>query len=176
MIVKCEAAGRLRQREVGMLILSISMTIVLLDQVSKFLVRQNIPLYPAVDQNVIIPDFFNLTHIQNTGAAWGILSGLSSWLAVLSFIVLILLVLFHRHVESKSIVYKIAMGLMTGGIIGNLIDRLRVGYVTDFLDFRFWGWHFPAFNVGDSAICIGVGLYLLWQFLEQKTGEQSVDH
>lgn len=156
-----------------MLILAISMTVVLLDQISKFLVRQNIPLGYGVDQEVIIPGFFSLTHIQNTGAAWGILSGLSGWLAVLSFVVLILLILFHRHIKSKNMVYKIAMGLMIGGITGNLIDRLRLGCVTDFLDFCFWGWHFPAFNVGDSAICVGIGLYLLWQFLEQKTGKQQ---
>jgi signal peptidase II len=79
----------------------------------------------------------------------------------LSITVLILLAVYHRRVLNSTLDHRIALGLMIGGICGNLIDRIRVGWVTDFLDFHIGTHHWPSFNIADSAICIAVGLYLL---------------
>jgi signal peptidase II len=145
-----------------MLILCISFFIALSDQVTKHLVRTNIPLYlPPDERIVVIPGFFNLTYGQNTGAAWGIMSGFNHWLVALSIVMLVIIIVFRRHFLTESIMTRIAMGLMIGGIIGNLIDRMRLGYVVDFLDFYWNTYHFPSFNIADMAICSGVGLYII---------------
>ncbi len=92
------------------------------------------------------------------------LQGLNHWLVALSIVMLAVLIIFRRHFITDSRLSKIAAGLIIGGIIGNLIDRLRNGHVVDFLDF-YWGAHaFPAFNIADSAICVGVALYMIFQF------------
>lgn len=143
-----------------MLILILGLTIALLDQVTKELVRAH---FLVGDLLPIIPGFFNLTYVRNTGAAWGMMSGLNGWLIVLSVIMLAVLVIFRRSFLTDTVTHRIASGLMIAGIIGNLIDRLRLGYVVDFLDFHLAESHFPSFNVADSAICIGVTLYILSQ-------------
>ena len=143
-----------------MLILSICCLIVAADQVTKFLVRAH--MQPG-DLVPVVPNFFNISHVTNTGAAWGILSGFSNVLIVLSIVVLVLLVGFRRHFLTDTLMHRAATWLMIGGIVGNLIDRVRLGYVVDFVDL-YWGRrHFPSFNVADAAICVGVGIYILSQ-------------
>jgi signal peptidase II len=145
-------------RKIRMLALVLSFVVVLVDQIAKEAVRRR--LFPGA----IVPlvsGWFNLTHVRNTGAAWGMLGGLNGWLALLSVIILVSIVLFRRSYLSDTLTHRVALGLMIGGIVGNLIDRLRLHHVVDFLDFHFRGHHFPAFNLADSAICVGVGLYLL---------------
>jgi signal peptidase II len=109
----------------------------------------------------VIPGFFNLVYVRNPGAAWGMLGGQQAVLITLSAVVFILLAFFHRRVLNPTLDHRIALGLMLGGILGNLIDRIKLGWVTDFLDFHIGTHHWPSFNVADSAICIAVGLYLL---------------
>jgi signal peptidase II len=142
-----------------MLALILALIVVLLDQLTKLWVRGAF-IYGGEPQTVI-PGFFNLVYVRNEGAAWGILGGQMPILIVLSIAVLILLAFNHRKVLNPTLDHRIALGLMVGGICGNLIDRIRVGWVTDFLDFHIGAHHFPSFNVADSAICIAVGLYLL---------------
>jgi signal peptidase II len=145
-----------------MLALCLSIAIVLVDQVTKELARHSLVLRPIS----VIEGFFDLRFVQNTGAAWGILSGRNHWLVVLSIVMLIGLVRFRKEVLSDSQVHRWCLGFLVGGIIGNLVDRMRLGYVVDFLDFHWHEvYHFPAFNVADMAICTGVGLYLLSQFM-----------
>ena len=146
-----------------MLVLVLSFVTVLLDQAAKYLVLGH--FYPG-EVLPIVPGFFNLTSVRNTGAAWGMLGGFNGWLALLSVVVLLLIVLFRRSFLTDSLTHRIALGCMIGGIVGNLVDRLRLQYVVDFLDFHWRDvYHFPSFNVADSAICIGVGLYVLTAFL-----------
>lgn len=143
-----------------MLILTISLTVTLLDQLTKYAVRSGVPFESRIP---LVPGLLNLTYVRNTGAAWGMLAGYNMGLVVLSIVMLAVLVFFRRHFIEDILIHKIALGLMTAGIVGNLIDRLRLEYVVDFIDF-YWGptgSHFPAFNVADSSICIGVGLYLV---------------
>lgn len=145
-----------------MLPLCLGIFLTVLDQLTKSWVRQHFDLYESV---AVIPGFFDLRYIQNSGAAWGIFSGGHDWLAVLSVVVLGAMVTFRRSFFGEGIADCVAFGFLIGGITGNLIDRLRLQYVVDFLDFSWRGRHFPAFNVADSAICIGVGIMLFSQFL-----------
>ena len=149
--------------------LLVALAVILLDQASKEWVRGAFGLHESIP---VIPGFFDLTYIRNTGAAWGMFSGQNLALSLLAFGMLVVLVVFRRKLLPPGRLHRVALGLLCGGIVGNLFDRLRLDYVTDFLDFHFRGAHFPAFNVADSAICVGVGIYILGSFLARppKTG------
>ena len=153
-----------------MLILILSFTIVILDQFTKHLIRSNMTI---ADMIPIIPGFFSITYIRNTGAAWGMLSGFNSLLILLSVVMLAVLVIFRRSFITDTLIHKIAAGLMISGIVGNLIDRMRLSYVVDFLHFYIGKHQFPSFNVADSAICIGVGIYIISQLFEKKETETN---
>lgn len=140
-----------------MLPLSLTLVIVVLDQVTKELIRIGFALEETVP---VIDGFFNLTYVRNTGAAWGILLGKNTMLIVVSFVVLGVMLLFRRSFLSPTWEHRTATGLMMGGIIGNLIDRIRLGYVVDFLDFYVADYHWPSFNVADAGICVGVSIYI----------------
>lgn len=145
-----------------MQVLLLSIAIIVLDQITKYLVTL---YFHLSDTTVIIPGYFSLTYIRNNGAAWGMFGGWNGLLVALSAIVLILLIIFRRSFLTDSLIHRISLGLMLGGIAGNLFDRIRYQYVVDFLDFYWRNHHFPAFNVADSAICVGVGLYMISSFL-----------
>ena len=137
-----------------MQVLLLTIGIVLLDQITKYLVTLRFQLSES----------FSLTYVRNIGAAWGMLGGWNGVLVALSAVVLVLLILFRRSFLTDSLIHRLSLGLMLGGIAGNLFDRIRFQYVVDFLDFYWRNHHFPAFNVADSAICIGVGLYMISSF------------
>jgi len=141
-----------------MLVLVLALLIAVLDQVTKYAVRMNFFVGESVP---VIHGFFDLTYLRNTGAAWGMLGGQNTALVVLSLVMLVLMVIFRRSFLSDNWEHRVALGLLIGGIIGNLVDRLRLGSVTDFLDFYIRGYHWPSFNVADAAICTGVGIYIL---------------
>lgn len=130
--------------------------VVAADQPSKIWVRSNIVL----GESLLEWGPFRLTHIQNSGAAFGLFQNQSFTLTIVAFVGIIVLLLFalvysSRFSVSDSKLTKPALGLILGGTIGNLIDRLHRGYVTDFIDIGFW----PAFNIADSAITVGVILF-----------------
>jgi signal peptidase II len=151
------------------LILAIVITV--LDQWTKSLVTLHFDLY---EYRTVIDGFFDVRYIQNTGAAWGMFAGGHYWLAGLSLLVLAAMVAWQKHFFRDCTLDRVAFGLLIGGIVGNLIDRVRLLYVVDFLDFHWRGHHFPAFNVADSAICIGVGLVFLSQFFAARAGVRNV--
>ena len=144
-----------------------------LDQLTKWLVRDSFQLY---ETKVVVPGFFHLTYITNTGAAFGLFAG-EQTLARQAFFVAVamaaLLVMFltYRHFQSQGPLFVHAIGMIAGGAVGNLIDRVWFGAVTDFLDFFVKEYHWPAFNVADSAITVGVGLFILASLL--PTAEQA---
>ncbi|MFA6172062.1 MAG: signal peptidase II [Kiritimatiellales bacterium] len=142
-----------------MLVLILGLVVIVLDQLTKLWVRADF-IY-GDDPQSVIPGFFNLVYVRNEGAAWGMFGGQQALLVLLSIGVLIALAVYHRKLLNPTLDHRIALGLMVGGICGNLIDRVRVGWVTDFLDFYIGSYHWPSFNVADSAICIAVGIYLL---------------
>lgn len=143
-----------------------AIVIVMLDQLTKVLVLIRVrPMgYPVV----VIPGLFQIRYVHNTGAAWGILRGMNDWLVLLSIVLLAVLVIYWKRFVEKAVLSHIGAGLMLGGIVGNLIDRVKYGYVVDFLDFYFGSHHFPAFNIADAAICSGVGLYILYYVMAEK--------
>jgi signal peptidase II len=153
-----------------MLIVILSFAVAVFDQLTKHLVRCRFELGEI---HPVIPGVFDLRYIRNTGAAWGMMAGFSHWLVALSVAMLLAIVIFRRTFLSDTLIHRIAAGLMIAGIVGNLIDRVRLGYVVDFLDFYWQTHHFPAFNVADSAICTGVGLYMLSQFLAARAAPAS---
>ncbi len=142
-----------------MLAIILALFIVVLDQLTKVWVRE-VFIYGG-EPLAVIPGFFNLVYVRNPGAAWGMLGGQQDVLILLSIIVLVMLSTFHRRVLNPTLDHRIALGFMLGGILGNLIDRIKFGWVTDFLDIHIGAHHWPSFNIADSAICIAVGLYLL---------------
>jgi signal peptidase II len=139
-------------------LLFICFYILSVDQWTKYVVQQKLPLYLRVE---VIHGFFNLTHVRNTGGAFGIFGGERGGLGSLLFVVVsliaigILLFLFIKMKEEKEMT-SFSFPLILAGAIGNLIDRLRYGEVIDFLDFHLFSYHWPAFNIADSAITVGV--------------------
>lgn len=138
------------------------------DRISKLWILENLPFnaYFPPDNIVIIPGFFNIVHVGNTGAAWGLFAGGSFWLAVLAVVTLAAIFLFRRHLSLARPIVQLSFGLLCGGIVGNLLDRVLYGHVIDFLDFHFGSFVWPAFNLADAGICVGVGLYLVHSFRE----------
>lgn len=143
-----------------MLTLIICFAVAVADQVTKFLISWNMPVGGRIS---VVPGFFQLRYIRNTGAAWGMFSGFNNWLVVLSIIMIAVLVVFRRSLYTDGVWSRIGLGLLGGGIVGNLVDRIKLGYVVDFFDFYLGKSHFPAFNIADSAICVGVGIYMFLQ-------------
>ncbi len=129
--------------------------VLVLDQVTKSLIRQNMPLGSTVP---VLPGILDLTHLANTGAAWGIFKGMNIVFILVSFAALAYLI--FGKVKDK---YH-AVPILTGGIAGNLVDRLFVGHVTDFIDVGFW----PVFNVADSALSIGIVLMIIAEFTQHR--------
>ena len=141
----------------------IAVSIVALDQATKGLVLHWLGY---AQEKVVIEGFFKFVHWQNTGAAWSLFRGNNQLLAVIALLALVILFLSRHHFDSRTVLGQVAFGLIFGGIVGNLIDRLLRGHVIDFLYFylqqRAGGEiGFPAFNVADSAICTGVALIFL---------------
>ena len=139
----------------------LALLIAVADQASKQWVRDTFALG---ESHHIIEGLFQLTYVRNTGAAWGMLGGQNIWLAALSVVVLALMVIFRRTFLSNTWEHRLALGLLVGGILGNVCDRIKLGYVTDFLYFHWHAHYFPAFNIADSVICVGVFIYILSSF------------
>ncbi len=148
----------------------IAVTIVGLDQFSKWLVVRSIR---PEETHVVISGFFSLVNWRNTGAAWGIFRDYNLVLTAISLLTVLALYLFRHSFQLSRPGPRLALGLIAGGIIGNLVDRIRVGSVIDFLSFYVGEYHWPAFNVADSAICIGVGLYILLSWRNTGSAEKN---
>ena len=137
--------------------------IVVLDQITKFLVKATIPLYAKRE---IIPNFLDLTHVQNTGAAFGVLNAAefpykSAVMIGIATLALVAIALYGRQLGAHEKLARYGLAMIIGGAFGNLIDRALAGYVVDFVDV-YWGEvHFWAFNVADAAITVGAILVLL---------------
>ncbi len=148
----------------------ISTGIIILDQITKLYIDQAFILHESLP---VIPSFFSITYVRNPGAAFGIFANQTGLLKALflpavSMIALSFILVMFYQAPSKDRLQITALSMIFGGAIGNLIDRVRMGEVIDFLDFYISGYHWPAFNVADSAITIGVTLLMLQIFLEKK--------
>jgi len=152
------------------LLLALAIGTLVLDQLSKLWVSMRLPFgtYGPPDAIPVISGFFNIIHVGNTGAAWSILTGRSVLLAAVAGLTLVAIFIWRRALGLKDRWVQVAFGLLCGGIIGNLIDRIYLGYVIDFVDLHFGSYTYPTFNIADSGICIGVGLYLWHSLFIQK--------
>ena len=153
-------------------IAGIALLVIALDQLTKQLVFR---LIGYTEDKVVIDGFFKLVHWGNTGAAWSLFRGNNMLLALIAIVALVVLFFSRHHFDSRSVLGQFAFGLICGGIVGNLIDRLWAKHVIDFLYFylqqrggRELG--FPAFNLADSAICTGVGLVFLLTWRNERAG------
>ena len=143
-------------------LLLIAGTVCIVDQLVKALIVSTVPVYQTI---TVIPGFFNLIHIYNPGGAFGFLSGSPSELRhfffVIASVVAMGLILFlYAKTPPGHGLLEFGLSLILGGAVGNIIDRIRIGKVIDFLDIYVKGIHWPAFNVADSAITIGIGLFI----------------
>jgi signal peptidase II len=145
-------------------LLLIAAGVLLFDRISKVWIcaRLPYPTYGFPGQIVVIEGFFNLVNVGNTGAAWSLFSGRNTALAMLDLATLIAIFIWRQKLGLRIWTVQIAFGLLCGGILGNLFDRLLYRHVVDFLDFHFGSYVYPTFNVADSGICVGVAIYLIY--------------
>lgn len=163
----------------GIRYLLVSVLIIVMDYISKLWILKNIKPYDFMDFINVIPNFFRIVHVHNTGAAFSFLADYPGWqqwiFGGLAMVISGYLAFLLAKNHSSQFWSNISMSLIIGGAIGNLIDRISYGYVVDFLDFYVViegvEKHYPAFNVADIAICVGVGLLVIievWSLKAKK--------
>jgi len=158
-----------RQREV--LLVGIALLVIVLDQLSKHWVMLNLRLGVSWNPIESLSRYVSFTYITNEGAAFGIFPAFGTFFAVIAIVVVIVILIYYRHLSNRHWAMQVGLGLQLGGALGNLIDRIRVGYVIDFIDFKVW----PIFNVADSSIVVGVAILALSILRDEERGpEQTV--
>ena len=155
-----EPAGAERPR---VLELWLPATVIIADQITKYLVRRSLPLHDSVP---VVPGFLDFTHVRNTGAAFGMLNAVdfpfkTIVIAVVALSALVGVAVYARSMAQGAWLPRVGLALILGGAAGNLIDRLVIGSVVDFVDVYWRSYHFWAFNVADSAITVGVAVMIL---------------
>ncbi len=149
--------------------------IIFFDQLSKYVVMQKVSLHETIP---IFDGFFNIVHIYNRGAAFGFLNRSDIewqfWLFLVATIVAVIIIYYLVRTAQFSFTLFIALGLVLGGAIGNLVDRIRFRAVLDFLDFYVDKWHWPAFNIADIAICLGAFLTCLSMFINEREKNKPI--
>jgi len=152
------------------LLLLLTLPLYILDQITKFLVLANIPTHVTIE---VIPGFFNLVQVHNTGAAFGMMKDNNWFFIGLASVALVAVAVMARRGCFLDAPSRIGAALLASGIVGNLTDRLLHGYVVDFLDVILpWYGHWPAFNVADSCICVAAFLFLISGFVATKPAEK----
>ncbi len=148
----------------NVLLCALFVVTLLIDQVSKYVIQTNMQLHDSIE---LIPGFFNLTYVHNTGAAFSILEGKMIFFYAVSIVALIIIYFYNKTLDKDEFFQKIGVVLIISGIIGNLIDRVLFQYVRDMLDFIIFGYDFAIFNVADSCLVIGVIIVLLCEFKKE---------
>ena len=146
--------------------------LLLFDQIAKLLVRSNMEFFQEI---TVIPHFFSLYYVQNTGAAFSILRGGTIFLVFLSLLFLVLLDRYLKKTSSFTSLEMISFSLIMGGIYGNLIDRILYHAVVDYLSFTIFSYSFPVFNIADIGITIGVFLYFISMFILKRGDKDEGD-
>jgi len=155
------------------LFLGVAALVILIDQISKYLVLRNLPLGQEWNPIPFLRPFVTVTHVTNTGAAFGLFKDYGTLFAIVAILVVIGILVFYRYSPPNQTWLKVCLGLQLGGALGNLWDRVFLGSVVDFIDFKIW----PVFNLADLSIVVGVAIlafYLL--FIEQEDGERVEGH
>ncbi len=151
-----------------LILLAVSAIVLLIDQATKLYIDRTMDLHTSV---TVVQNFFNITYLRNKGAAFSFLANFSYRLPFFILIsvvaVAVILVVFHKLRDDQRFT-AVALALICSGALGNLIDRVRLGEVIDFLDAHWYDLHWPAFNVADSAICVGVALLAVDMIIEER--------
>lgn len=150
------------------LILIISLILTFLDQIIKAIVSSKIILTENIE---IIPNFFSITHVHNYGAAWSILSNKGFLLILVAVIALIVIYFFLIKNKTLKKIDIVLISMLIAGIIGNMIDRIRFGYVIDYLDFYIFGYDYPVFNLADILIVISIIILMIKTLKEEKNAK-----
>ena len=140
------------------MIIWLTLVVILLDMVSKYIVSRLLIVNESV---MIIKNFFNITYVRNTGAAFSIFSGNTFLVMIVSFIIIIGIILYISKNKPSNKIDKISYSLILGGAIGNFIDRIIYGYVRDFIEIDIFGWDYPIFNLADVFVVVGVILLVI---------------
>lgn len=144
--------------------------VIILDQLSKYIVENWLPINRSWAPIEVLAPIFKLTHVSNTGAAFGLFPTGSSVFMIVAVVVAIVIIIYNQRLPADHYLYRVALGLQLGGALGNFIDRLRIDHVTDFLDFGPW----PVFNFADMAIVSGVMLLAFLLFRENRQEQESL--
>jgi signal peptidase II len=148
----------------------IALVLVALDQWTKYLVRTNLPLNRDVALIPGLDKVFTFTYLHNTGGAFGLLPGMGLTFILVAVAVVVVIILYSHQIATGPWFLRLAFGLQLGGAMGNLVDRIAFGYVTDFINFRWW----PVWNVADSCIVTGTILLLVFVvFFDRSNKEQT---
>lgn len=142
-------------------ILLIAIIVVVTDQMSKYYIESHMHLGMSIP---VIENIFHITYVLNPGAAFGMLEHRTSFFIVVALLLVAAVIYFYPRIPSGHLLLRTGIGLQVGGAIGNVIDRVKTGYVIDFFDFRIW----PVFNIADMAIVGGVGIIILSVFRSQQ--------
>ncbi len=160
-------------KETGLRFLWLTAIVIILDQWTKQAVLASMELYQSIE----ITGFFNLTYVRNYGAAFSFLHDASGWqrwfFTAIAVVVSVVILRWLKSTPKKQIMLPVAFALILGGAIGNVYDRLVLGYVVDFLDVYYQQHHWPAFNVADSAICLGAILLIIDMFKNKENQESQ---
>ncbi len=171
-----EGGLSLRRRNLEALILPITVTLVVLaDQISKFLVARYLGEGQSWDAAPWLAPVFSITRVTNTGVAFGMFPGLNTLFVVVNLIVVGAILVYHyRYLAGGQVLARVALSLQLGGAVGNLVDRIRQGFVVDFFDLNFWPLRrWPVFNVADTSIVTGVALLTLLMLWEERLEQNS---
>ena len=143
----------------ALIVATVASVVVILDQAAKAAVISRLPAHGWPAEPVL--GLLSLVHVRNTGVAFGLLQGNSDILMILALVIVAALALYHHRLEGHYLVIRLAVGLQIGGALGNIIDRIRLGHVTDFIKVGMW----PVFNIADSAVFLGVVIlaFELWR-------------
>ena len=141
---------------------------IVLDQLSKYLIVSNFDLFESL---TLIPGFLKLNYVRNTGAGFSILEGQMGFFYTITVVALIFMAYMFVKSEDNAVLEKVALAMMFGGAVGNFIDRLRLGYVVDFIAVDIFSYHFPVFNIADSFLTIGVILFIAYYLFQGNHGK-----
>ncbi|PYZ99159.1 signal peptidase II [Alteribacter lacisalsi] len=151
---------------------AIALIIIILDQITKWVVVQRMEIGESIP---VIENVFHFTSHRNAGAAFGILQG-QMWLFYIATAIVLVFVTYYIQTQGKhNPLFGISLGLVLGGAIGNFIDRILFNEVVDFIDVYIFAYNFPIFNVADSALVVGVGLLIVYVFIEDRKQEKKDD-
>lgn len=146
----------------------VTAAVLVLDQSTKIFIDRTMDLHYSI---TVVENFFNITYIRNKGAAFGFLADAAfrvPFFSVISIVAIVVILQLIRKLRPEQTASVIPLAMILSGAMGNLIDRLRLGEVIDFLDFHWYQHHWPAFNVADSAICVGVFILAIEMLLEER--------